>query len=942
MIASIMKRLASVFLLLTSFNCSIAADQPNVILIYADDLGWAGLGCYGNEYHETPNIDALCSRGMKFTSAYSGGPVCAPSRACLLSGQYVTKHGIYRVNQVDAKYPQARKLIPPKNETDLTREVATIADGFKSAGYVTGYCGKWHLGYDEGYLPSDRGFTDAMTTRSPSGDERYFFPNFSTIPKTKIEDDTYLTEFITDWGCEFLDRNKEKPFFLYLPHLNVHGPHEARADKIAKYRKKDPKRKPIEAVYAAMHEHLDDGVGKLLDTLDRLSLRDNTIVIFTSDNGNLSGFDKASPLRGGKSYLYEGGIRIPLFIDWPGVTKAGSQSDVPVHQVDLYPTLLNLVGGELPTQTLDGKDLGSLIRNPDEQTLAERPLFWHYPTYMKYSKKTKKYAVTPCSVVRQGKWKLVDYFTGEQSESVQLFDLENDMGEKHNLAVSSPDKAKELRGKLQDWRDETNAMMPVLESESVGRENAKSDPSNKNVLFIAIDDLRPDLGCYGNSVVKTPNLDAFASTGVLFQRAYCQQAVCSPSRTSVITGLRPDAAGVTDLTTHFRDQVPDVVTLPQHFRRSGYHCESIGKIMHKPHMQDDANSWSVASVRGKGSYWKSVSNVSLRNSLIKVAKAKGLDKQPGRAFYDATQGPPTDAADRPDEEYLDGDSTQKAIRSLAALSKSGQPFFLALGYVKPHLPFSAPKKYWDLYDRDSLPSPRQKLFPAGSATNGHANWGELRGYHGMPKKGPVTAEQQRELIHGYYACISHVDHQIGLVMNKLVELGLDKNTTVVIWSDHGWKLGDYGAWCKHTAYEIDTRVPLLIRSPGMTTGRKTNSLVELVDLYPTLCELAGLKKPAHLDGISLKPILDGSETSVKDAAFSQWPGKRDNMMGYSVRTADWRYTQWINKDSGKVVESELYDHHTRLDESKNVESQFPDHATKLAALIKENRQVSSQ
>ena len=452
-----------------------------------------------------------------------------------------------------------------------------------------------------------------------------------------------------------------------------------------------------------------------------------------------------------------------------------------------------------------------------------------------------------------------------------------------------------------------------------------------NVLFIAIDDLRPELGCYGNESIRTPHLDAIAAEGTVFTRAYCQQAVCSPSRTSLFTGLRPDTSKVTDLHTHFRETVPDVITLAQHFKMNGYHTESIGKIMHKMHMQDDENSWSVPSRRGKGSYWQSPEASTLRKRLLSEAKVQKLK---GRAHYDYTLGPATDAAAVSDSKYSDGAAADLAVRSLQKLKDKEKSFFLALGFVKPHLPFSCPEKYWALYERQKLPRPESKKFPKGSPAMSHNNWGELRGYHDMPKKGQVSEEQAAKLIHGYYACVSFIDAQIGKVTAELKRLGLAENTIIVIWGDHGWKLGDYGAWCKHTAFEVDARVPLIFKVPGQKAAR-CNALVELVDVYPTLTELCDLNLPGHLEGHSMKPLIEDSSRPWKKAVFSQWPyGKK--AMGYSIRTDQWRYTEWQDK-SGAVLERELYDHRLGGEESINI-SGSPEHSAivkKLSQQLKE-------
>ena len=441
-----------------------------------------------------------------------------------------------------------------------------------------------------------------------------------------------------------------------------------------------------------------------------------------------------------------------------------------------------------------------------------------------------------------------------------------------------------------------------------------SDDARPNVLFLAIDDLRPQLGCYGDTRIKTPNIDSLAADGLLFERAYCQQAVCSPSRTSMLTGLRPDSTKVWDLFTHFRDTVPDVVTLPQHFLRNGYHTESNGKIFHKTHMQDDEHSWSVPSKRGRGEKWVTAKSKEIRQQLLAAADDKKLT---GKDRYYATLGPPVEAANVQDNAYFDGHAAELAIQSLRNLSQQEQPFFLAVGFVRPHLPFCAPQKYWDMYEAQEITLAGNPFLPTDCPKYAPSNWGELRHYHGMPLKGPLDNNQSRELIHGYFACISYTDALIGSVLEELDRQGIRDNTLIVLWGDHGWKLGEHGLWCKHTNFELDARVPMILCTPDMkATGQKTNALVELVDVYPTLCELAGLPLPDHLQGTSMTPLLDNPKQSWKKAAFSQFP--RGKTMGYSMKTKHYRYTQWVDQKSGKTLARELYDHRSDPEENTNI------------------------
>ncbi|MCH2132869.1 MAG: sulfatase [Phycisphaerales bacterium] len=461
----------------------------------------------------------------------------------------------------------------------------------------------------------------------------------------------------------------------------------------------------------------------------------------------------------------------------------------------------------------------------------------------------------------------------------------------------------------------------LLLAAAIGQaEPAEAAPPN--VLFIVVDDLRPELGCYGDETAVTPQLDALAARGLRFDRAYCQQAVCSPSRTSVLTGLRPDSTQVYDLQKDFRDTVPDVVTLPEHFKNHGWQSEAIGKVYHNT-VLDDEQSWSVPWTYGKGAYWRHPDNETLITGLREQGAAKGLK---GEQLARASRGPAWEWAQVEDDEYPDGRTAAMARGRLKAFAESGEPFFLAVGFIRPHLPFCAPRKYWDLYDHDSLPLAADRTRPEGAPGWALTNWGELRSYHGIPPQGKVDAETERNLVHAYYACTSYIDALVGSLVKTLDETGLASNTVIVLWSDHGWKLGEYSCWSKHTNFELDTRVPMLIVAPGdHPRAAATDALVELVDLYPTLCELADLPVPDHVEGSSLVPLVEDPARTWATAAFSQYPrntridGKTVRMMGDSMRTDRYRFTRWRHRnDPDQVVAYELYDHEVDPMEMRNL------------------------
>lgn len=434
-----------------------------------------------------------------------------------------------------------------------------------------------------------------------------------------------------------------------------------------------------------------------------------------------------------------------------------------------------------------------------------------------------------------------------------------------------------------------------------------------NVLFIAIDDLRPALGCYGDPVARTPNIDRLADRGTLFRRAYCQQAVCSPSRLSLMTGRRPDTIRVWDLNTHFRKTLPDAVTLPQYFKGRGYHCRSIGKIYHgggAPSKDDP--SWSEDPL------YDNVREAHLRYATVQNLKGGGLKR--GAA----------EAADVPDGTYIDGIVCEAALEALKKLKKRNQPFFLAVGFRKPHLPFCAPRKYWELYDREAIPDPSPVDHPRGAPEVAVRSWKELEGYTDIPKDGRLSPEKVAELRHGYYACVSYVDALVGRLLDRLGALELQEETVVCLWGDHGFHLGEQGLWAKANNYELSVRVPLIVAVPGQKkSGAKSKALVELVDLYPTLVEACGFTLPAGLEGTSFRALLDAPDRSWKRAAFSQYPraykGNRHrshgDIMGYSIRTDRYRYVEWRDWKSGKIKARELYDHQADPGETRNVAGQ---------------------
>lgn len=459
-----------------------------------------------------------------------------------------------------------------------------------------------------------------------------------------------------------------------------------------------------------------------------------------------------------------------------------------------------------------------------------------------------------------------------------------------------------------------------------------------NVLLICVDDLKPTIGCYGDRHAKTPNIDRLAARGMLFERAFCNQAVCAPSRNALLTGLRPQTLGIYELSTNFRKVAPDAVTLPQLFKNHGYRAEGLGKIFHVGHGNvNDDTSWSVPHYSPK-----TISYALKENNPPSSTREEALFENKQEAWK-LPRGAPTENADVADNRYGDGVIAEEAIQRLhAAAHKTNDPFFIAVGFLKPHLPFVAPKKYWDLYNPATLPQPASDQPPAGAPSFAPTSWGELRQYKDMPEKGPVTTEQQRHLIHGYYAAISYMDTQLGKVLDALDATGLASNTIIAFWGDHGWHLGDHGMWCKHSNYEQATRIPFIVSAPGITQpGSHTKALIETVDIYPSLAELAGLPTSNKLDGRSFVPVLKDRTASTRDHAIHVYP--RGEGLGRAIRTDRYRLVEWkpIGMGADKAT-FELYDYEADPLESKNLAKEKPEVLSTLQALLAKHPEARPQ
>ncbi len=481
------KLVSRLYLLWTGLFLAFGADtfgadsqvqkKPNIVFILADDLGWMDTGAYGSKYYETPNIDRLASQGMRFTN-YHNCQNCAPTRAALMTGQYGARTGVYTVGGIDRFDWRSRPLRPVDNQNKLPLDKIMIAQALKAAGYVTGMFGKWHLGDEAERHPRARGFDEAIVSMGKHFD-------FETNPKTEYPKGEYLADFLTDKATDFIRRHKEAPFFLYLPHFGVHAPHQAKEEWIGHFKPKPAVGGHHDPTYAAMIASVDESVGRVMALLEELKIADNTVLIFSSDNGGVGGYDREgglicdntekrknklkgkdsemkcvtdnAPIRSGKGSLYEGGTRDPFIVRWPGVTQPGTTNGTPSIHVDLYPTLLEIAGAAPPANyTLDGESLVPLFRNA-AAALKRDAIYQHFPGYLGAG--TGQWRTTPVGTIQSGDWKLLEFF---EDGRLELYNLHDDIGETRNLAQSMPEKSGELRAKMLAWRQAIQAPMPTL------------------------------------------------------------------------------------------------------------------------------------------------------------------------------------------------------------------------------------------------------------------------------------------------------------------------------------------------------------------------------------------------------------------------------------------------------------------------------------------------
>ena len=911
------------------------AKQPNVLFLAVDDMNdWIGsLGATPRAI--TPNLDKLAARGVNFSNAHTPGVYCAPARAAIFSGQYASTTGCYRSSDYFTDHP----------------EIEGLPLSFSKAGYTTLGVGKLYhhmpgsidvRGWDEFYLrkPSQRtegwsldNWTEEMPFPDPfpasvfnKGKEIKggLFLEWAGLPNDKEEE---MADTIrVNWAVDQLGKKHDKPFFLacgiYAPHFPNYCPQKYfdlyDRDKIElppikvddledlPERMKRAKmarskiHKELEAkgaVKDAIHGYLscmsyaDAMMGRVLDALEKSPYADNTIVVLWSDHG----YHHGEKYDWGKHTLWERTSNVPFIWAGPGVKK-GAVTDVTASLIDMYPTFVEICGLPRPHQKLEGTSLASTLEKP--AVAKDRDVYLPYMAPGEYAIINKD-------------WRYITY--GDDGE--ELYDLKSDPNEWNNLAEnpkyedtkrllrkSAPKKfspaapkrtiGKDLiiEGETFRWRKEGEKVAPKKTAQS-----GKKKGNKKNVLLIVCDDLNTHVSPSGYDHIKTPTLAKFASNAMTFNRAFCQYPVCGPSRASFLNGLYPQSSGVIDNKADIRQTRPGTLSMPQFFKENGYWTGSVGKVFHSPRHEHGEIAWNefhrfnndelpvVAEARKKFE----AENGSVE--LPKNRKAWRTLEKKAKSKLDAQTPPGYGPSGLTEEQHKDGKNARTVARWLKDNPNGKKPFFITCGIQKPHVPFLAPQKYFDLYPLESIVYTPEKAnlwdkIPRRAINTRFKEFGF--------EETKENDALRREYMQAYHACVSFIDAQIKIVLDSLKESGQWENTIVIFTSDHGYHLGDHFLWGKVTLFDIGAKVPFIVHAPGLTkAGTRSEAMVELIDIYPTLAQLTGLTPPGHLQGASLRPLLDHPERlGKKNYAYSIVT--RGKEMGYALRNQRWRYGKW--------------------------------------------------
>jgi arylsulfatase A-like enzyme len=919
----------ALFLSSLTVNFSFAEQQqPNVLFLAVDDMNdW--IGCLNTTPSAiTPNIDKLAARGVNFLNAHTAGVYCAPSRAAIFTGQFASTTGCYQSADYFTDRPESEGL----------------QTSFSKAGYTTLGAGKlFHhregnidvRGWSEFFLRNEsqkkNGWPlDSWSEETPFPDPfpaspfnegkkvtGGLFLEWAGLPNEKEEE---MADTIrVNWAVEQLKKEHDKPFFLacgiYAPHFPNYCPqkyfdlYERDQIELPPYKADDlddlPERikkaktgrskihKELEkkgAVKDAIHGYLacmsyaDAMMGRVLDALEASPYADNTIVVLWSDHG----YHHGEKYDWGKHTLWERTSNVPFIWAGPGVAK-GKKTDVTASLIDMYPTFVEMCHLPKPHQKLEGESLASTLAKPEEA--KDRDVYLPYMAPGEFAVINKD-------------WRYITY--GKDGE--ELYDVKADPNEWFNIA-DKPEHAG-VKAKLRQAAPKTFAKPSpkrnikkdlIIEGEtfhwSKGGEKASvpKKGNKKNVLLIVCDDLNTHVSPSGYDHIKTPTLAQFASEAMIFNRAFCQYPVCGPSRASFLNGLYPESSGVIDNKADVRQTRPGTLSMPQFFKESGYWTGSVGKVFHSPRHEYGALAWSefhrfnndelpiVKAARKK---------FEAENGSVELPKNRKawrtLEKQ-AKSKLDAQTPPGYGPSGLTDEQHKDGKNARTVARWLKGKPNGGKPFFIACGIQKPHVPFLAPQKYFDLYPLDSITYTPEKAnlwdnIPRRAINTRFKEFG----FEEFKENDAL----RREYMQAYHACVSFIDAQIKIVLDALKESGQWEDTIVIVTSDHGYHLGDHFLWGKVTLFDIGAKVPFIIHAPGLTKpGTRSEAMVELIDIYPTLAQLTGLDRPGHLQGSSLRPLLDHPERlGKKNYAYSIVT--RGKEIGYALRNQRWRYGKW--------------------------------------------------
>lgn len=814
------------------------SDRPNILFILADDMGWQDTsvvfgpeGTAFNERYQTPALERLEREGMKFTQAYACA-VCSPTRVSLMTGQNEARHGVTQWTYLSGESPSSDldhpTLLPanwnwnglqPEPGMPNSVSVQSLPELLKASGYRTMHFGKGHLGAREtpGADPKEFGFDVRMGGRDAGGCGSYWGTNnFGAIKHPEgpwrawdmdeyFGQDIHLTEALTREAAKAIRSavKDDEPFFCYFAHYAPHTPIEPDKRFTDLYLKAGLDE--TESAYASLIEGMDKSVGDLLRLLDELGVTDNTIVVFTSDNGGLSHSRRSmspphthnAPLSSGKGAHHEGGIRVPLLVRWPGVVQSGSTSESIVAIQDWFPTLLAASNSNTNVDhTIDGVDLAPLLKSGGDG-LTDRTLAWHFPNFWGPLNQDPVAGpgMGPCSTIRSGDWKLIYYHT---DQSFELFNLRQDLGETNNLAASNPGKTRELAVELSTILRDCDAPMPTCKA--TGKPVPYPDEVKRpNVIYICIEDMGPFLGCYGDTFAVTPEIDAFADESVLFEDVHCQVALCTPSRISIITGIRPTTSGMVKIDDPWREMLPEAVTMSRHFRDNGYYALRVGK------------------------------------------------------YSDPRSGPLDDAFDTVYEEWGIEDN-RLAYKGLEEVAAQNKPFFLSVGYKQAHDDWTPTAESRALYDPDDVSMAHR--------TNRYNFKGKVHELTDQQVR-EMVCDYYGEISDVDRLIGQLIDRikQMGLYENSIILVGVFDHGFNLGY--HG-RWGKTHVWDNETEVPMLVRVP-----GNPNNGKRAPGIVELVDVYPTLVELCDLPSPPQeLEGTSFVPLLENPTLKWKKAAFT--------------------------------------------------------------------------